>query len=96
MRVLVLLFAPLIVLFGTPESEAREYAPRVVSPHNADAYSMRTFRQFHRWRDLECGELAWEVYKYLVDKRTGVFHMNEVLEGDDVPSSAVGRPEEGG
>ncbi len=84
MRALVVLCVLLVVLFGAPEIEAREYAPRVVSPHNADAYSMRTFRQFHRWRDLKGDELAWEVYKYLVDKRTGVFHMNEVLEGDDV------------
>jgi hypothetical protein len=76
----------LVALVGAPDIEAREYAPRVVSPHNADAYSMRTFRQFHRWRDLEGDQLAWEVYKYLVDTRTGVFHMNEVLEGDDVLS----------
>lgn len=65
---------------------AREYSPRVVSPHNADAYSMKTFARFHRWRDLRGDELAWEVYKYLVDTRTGLFHMNEVLEGDDVLS----------
>ena len=69
MRALVLLFVLLTVLFGAPEIEAREYAPRVVSPHNADAYSMRTFRQFHRWRDLESDELAWEVYEYLVAER---------------------------
>lgn len=65
---------------------ARVHAPRVVSPHNADAYSMKTFAQFDRWRDLEGDALAWEVYKYLVDKRTGIFHMNEVLEGQDVLS----------
>ena len=53
----------------------------VVSPHNADAYSMKTFRQFPRWRELEGDRLAWEVYQYLVDTRTGLFHMNEVLEG---------------
>jgi len=29
---------------------------------------------------LDCDRLAWKVYKYLVDRRTGVFHMNEVLE----------------
>lgn len=67
-------------------AEAREYSPRVVSPHNADAYSMKTFRQFPRWRDLEGDRLAWEVYKYLVDRRTGVFHMNQVLEGSDTLS----------
>ena len=62
---------------------AREYAPRVISPHNADAYSMKTFAEFPRWRRLQGDQLAWEVYKYLVDTRTGVFHMNEVLEGKD-------------
>jgi len=53
---------------------AREYSPRVVSPHNADAYSMRAFREFHRWRDLQNDELAWEVYKYLVDHRHFTIH----------------------
>jgi hypothetical protein len=67
-------------------AEARLYAPRVVSPHNADAYSMKTFAQFPRWRDLKGDQLAWEVYKYLADARTGLFHMNEVLEGRDVLS----------
>ena len=72
------------VLAALSAAEARVYAPRVVSPQNADAYSMRTFAQFHRWRGLKGDKLAWEVYKYLVDKRTGLFHMNEVLEGRDV------------
>ncbi len=64
----------------------REYAPRVVSPHVADAYSMKTFRRFHRWAHLEGDQLAWAVYCYLADTRTGLFHMNEVLEGTDVLS----------
>ncbi len=63
---------------------AREYAPRVVSPQRADAYSMKTFRQFPRWRDLEDDALAFEVYQYLADTQSGLFHCNEVLEGDDV------------
>ncbi len=62
---------------------ARVHAPRVVSPHNADAYSMKTFSEFHRWNDLVADERAWEVYQYLSDVRTGVFHMNEVLEGNE-------------
>jgi hypothetical protein len=62
---------------------AREYSPRVVSPHRADAYSMRTFREFSRWRDLADDALAWELYRYLVDTHSGVFHVNEVLEGAD-------------
>lgn len=62
---------------------AREYSPRVVSAHVADAYSMKTFARFHRWASLEGDRLAWAVYKYLVDTRTGLFHMNAVHEGDD-------------
>src|SRR5438045_2576933 len=30
---------------ATPCARAREYAPRVISPYNADAYSMKTFAQ---------------------------------------------------
>lgn len=80
----VILLFSLVVAAGT--AQARVCAPRVVSPHHADAYSMRTFAQFHRWRDLRGDALAWEVYKYLADTRTGLFHMNEVLEGRDVLS----------
>jgi hypothetical protein len=67
----------------TQTALARQYAPRVVSPHNADCYSLKTFADFHRWRDLTGDQRAWEIYKYLADTRTGLFHMNEVLEGDD-------------
>ena len=74
------------IALAAATARGRVYAPRVVSPHNADAYSMKTFARFHRWRDLEGDARAWEVYKYLVDKRTGLFHMNEVLEGGDVLS----------
>ncbi len=62
---------------------AREHAPRVVSPHRADAYSMQTFAEFPRWRGLRGDALAWEVYRYLADTHSGLFHVNEVLEGDD-------------
>jgi len=64
-------------------ASAREYSPRVVSEDRADAYSMKTFAEFPRWRNLRGDALAWEVYRYLVDVRSGVFHMNEVLEGRD-------------
>ncbi len=50
---------------------------------------MKTFGDFHRWRDLTGDERAWEIYKYLVDTRTGVFHMNEVCEGSDTLSEYV-------
>jgi len=67
-------------------ASARVHAPRVVSLHNADGYSMKTFGEFQRWRNLGGDERAWEIYQYLVDTRTGVFHMTEVLEGDDTLS----------
>jgi len=85
LRVAVLLAVVLIA--ADARSDVR--APRIVSPHNADAYSMKTFGQFHRWRDLGGDERAWEIYKYLVDTRTGVFHMNEVCEGTDTLSEYV-------
>ena len=44
---------------------------------------MKTFAEFPRWRGLKDDALAWEVYTYLVDTRSGLFHCNEVLEGDD-------------
>ena len=73
----------LIVLFLAAFAAGREYAPRVLSPLRADAYSMKTFAQFPQWRGLRGDALAWEVYKYLADTRSGLFHCNEVLEGDD-------------
>lgn len=78
--------ALLTVMFMGTVGQARVCSPRVVSPHNADAYSMKTFGEFHRWCDLKGDARAWEVYKYLADTRTGVFHMNEVLEGNDTLS----------
>lgn len=75
--------AALVLLLIAAPASAAVHAPRVVSPHNADAYSMKTFGDFDRWRNLRGDERAWEIYNYLVDTRTGVFHMNEVLEGSD-------------
>jgi hypothetical protein len=77
------LIIPLFIFF-VADASARVHSPRVLSPHNADAYSMKTFAQFPRWRDLKGDALAWEVYQYLADTRTGLFHMNDVLEGRDV------------
>lgn len=55
------------------QADARIYSPRVLSPHNADAYSMKTFARFHRWRDLEGDAKVFEIYKYLADRRTGIY-----------------------
>jgi hypothetical protein len=63
---------------------AAEHAPRVLSPHNADAYSMRTFAEFPRWRDLNDDAKVYEIYKYLADPRTGIFPMGAgAWEGHD-------------
>ena len=62
-----------------------EPAPRVLSPHNADAYSMKTFAQFHRWKALTGDAKVYEIFKYLADKRTGIFPMGAgAWEGNDV------------
>jgi hypothetical protein len=63
---------------------AREHAPRVLSPHHADAYSMRSFAQFPRWRDLHGDAKVYEIFKYLADRRTGIYPMGAgAWEGKD-------------
>jgi hypothetical protein len=59
-------------------------APRVVSSERADAYSLRSLGDFHRWRELAGDRRAWEIYRYLADRESGLFHMHEFGEGDDV------------
>lgn len=77
-----LAFAACVVASGA--AVGREYAPRIVSPHTADAYSMKTFAAFPRWSDLKGDALAWEVYRYLTDSRTGLFPLGQpVFEGHD-------------
>lgn len=76
-----------VVLLAATFAEARQFSPRVISPHVADTYSMKTFAQYHRWRDLDGNERAWEVFKYLTDERTGLFPLGKpVIEGNDVLS----------
>ena len=66
-------------------ASGRDYAPRVLSPHNADTYSMKTFARYERWRDLKGHEKVYAVYRYLTDTRTGIFPMGAPAhEGDDV------------
>ena len=76
----------LMLLLTASAAAAREYAPRVISPDRADAYSMRTFAAFPHWHNLKDDALAWAVYQYLADTHSGLFHCNEVLEGDDTLS----------
>jgi hypothetical protein len=81
-RPLAALLAALVAAASAP---AAEYAPRVVSPHQADAYSMKTFAQYSRWRDLTGDARTWEVFQYLTDPRTGLFPLGQpIFEGDDV------------
>jgi len=73
------------VLFLPAAALAAEFAPRVLSPHNADAYSMKTFAQYARWKDLAGDAKVYEIFKYLADKRTGIFPMGAgAWEGNDV------------
>ena len=65
-------------------ASAQEYSPRVVSEHNADVYSLKTFLEFDRWRQLTGDARTWEIYKYLVDPRTGLFPLGtDVREGPE-------------
>src|SRR5262245_1162402 len=81
------LTARAVVAVSAARSDARVYTPRVVAPHNAYSYSLKTFSQFPRWRSLTGDARAWEVYRYLADPRTGLFPLGkEVLEGRDVLS----------
>jgi hypothetical protein len=73
-----------LILLVAP-SQARQYSPRVISPHVADTYSMQTFANFALWQKLEGDARAWEVFQYLTDERTGLFPLGQpVREGRDV------------
>lgn len=54
-------------------AQAALYSPRILSPHQADAYSLKTFAQFHRWRDLQGEAKVFEIFQYLADRRTGLY-----------------------
>jgi hypothetical protein len=78
------LLIPAVLLALSPLARADEHAPRVLSPHNADAYSMKTFAEFPRWRDLQGDAKVYEVYAYLADRRTGIYPMGAgAWEGKD-------------
>ena len=74
MRGSVIAFCLLVL---AARAEAREYSPRVVSAHNADSYSMKTFARFHRWRNLTGDAKVFAIYKYLADRRTGLYPMGQ-------------------
>src|SRR6266508_1201810 len=62
-----------VLLAGIVPAQGAVYSPRVLSPHNADAYSLKTFAEFPRWRDQHGDAKVFEVFKYLADRRTGVY-----------------------
>ena len=77
-------FVLVALLAAAPSALAHEHAPRILSPHNADAYSMKTFAEFPRWRDLKGDAKVYEIFKYLADRRTGIFPMGAgAWEGRD-------------
>ncbi|MHC4641305.1 MAG: hypothetical protein ACYS32_06645 [Planctomycetota bacterium] len=44
---------------------------------------MKRFRQFSAWKDKAGNELALAMWKYLCGYETGLYHFNEILEGED-------------
>ena len=73
------------VLFhvAMPISMARVTCVRVTSEHTADTTDLKRFRQFSAWKDKSGNELALAIWKYLCDYETGVYHFNEILEGEE-------------
>ena len=65
-------------------ASARVHAPRIVSEHNADAYSMKTFAQYPQWRNETGDQKAWQMFSYLTDYETGLYPMGSgAFEGPE-------------
>ncbi len=74
----------ILFIFGNPVvSRARVTCIRVNSEHNADTTDLKRFRQFPAWNDKSDNELALAIWKYLCGYETGLYHFNEILEGED-------------
>ncbi len=56
---------------------------RVTSEHTADTSDLQRFRQFPEWQDKTGNALALAIWKYLCGYETGLYHFNEILEGQD-------------
>ncbi len=70
---MLLISVGVVLTLGGPNSaQARVYSPRVVPEGRPDLYSMRTFAQAPRWRELSGDQRAWAIFEYLTDPRTGV------------------------
>ena len=64
-------------------SRARVTCIRVNSEHTADTTDLKRFRQFSAWKDKSGNDLACAIWKYLCGYETGLYHFNEILEGED-------------
>jgi len=76
-----ILVAILAVIPST--SIAKVTCIQLTSEHTADTTDLKRFRQFPAWRDKSGNDLALAVWKYLCSYETGVYHFNEILEGED-------------
>ncbi|KKL55167.1 hypothetical protein LCGC14_2258120, partial [marine sediment metagenome] len=85
MRACLILVLAMTVLMAWSRAVAggRAYCPRVTSEHNADTTDLKRFRNFHRWKDKTGNDLAIAVWQYLSDYETGIYHFNEIHDGDD-------------
>ncbi|MBN2329717.1 MAG: hypothetical protein JXR73_21430 [Candidatus Omnitrophica bacterium] len=72
-----------LIVLSSQASYARVLCPRVSSEHTADVSDWKRFREFHEWKDKTGQDLALAVWQYLCGYETGVYHFNEILEGDD-------------
>lgn len=50
-----------VLLAGIVAAHRAVYSPRILSPHNADAYSLKTFAEFPHWRDLHGDAKVFEI-----------------------------------
>lgn len=64
-------------------SYARVTCIRINSEHTADVTDLKRFRRFPAWKDKTGNELALAIWKYLCGYETGLYHFNEILEGQD-------------
>lgn len=82
-NILLHICAILFLFTSLKTTEARVLSPRVISEHTADMTDWQRFRNFHQWKDKTGQELAIAVWQYLSGYETGVYHFNEILEGND-------------
>ena len=72
-----------VAILPAGAARAETYCPRVTTEHNADTTDLKRFRNYAKWKDLKDNDLAIAVWKYLCDTQTGIYHMNEICNGND-------------